>query len=160
MHNKNLALKLMLGITILLSSCTLSNAISPAAPTDTPAPTPSPTATPTPKPNEYIVIAQLNLWYFGKGCYGGFEAFDCSGKRTTPLTPALGETYASSDPKVLQQQIDWAAQNGVDAFSLEWTTPREIGGSLETNIDDAFLKAPNLSKIRSKPARQGMQKKS
>ena len=36
----------------------------------------------------------------------------------------------------------------MDAFSLEWTTPREIGGSLETNIDDAFLKAPNLNKIR------------
>lgn len=146
MRNKNLALKLMLGITALLCACTLSNAISPATPTNTP--TPSPTATPIPKPNEYIVIAQLNLWYFGKGCYGGFEAFDCSGKRTTPLTPALGETYASSDPKVLQQQIDWAAQNGVDAFSLEWTTPREVSGSLETNIDDAFLKAPNLSKIR------------
>jgi hypothetical protein len=108
--------------------------------------------TPTPaqpsKPNEYIVIAQLNLWYFGPGCYGGFEAFDCSGRRTSPFIPALGSTYTSADPKVIQQQIDWAWQNGVDAFSLEWTTPREIGGSLETGIDDAFLKAPNLSKIR------------
>jgi hypothetical protein len=150
MHNKNLIVKWMLGITILLCSCTLSNAISSVTPTNTPvpAPTASPTATPIPKPNEYIVIAQLNLWYFGTGCYGGFEAFDCSGKRTTPLIPALGATYTSSDPKVLQQQIDWASQNGVDAFSLEWTTPREIGGSLEPNIDDAFLKAPNLSKIR------------
>lgn len=147
MH-KILVSKLMLGMTILLSSCTLSNVIAPLTPTNTPAPTSSPTATPIPKPNEYIVIAQLNLWYFGTGCYGGFETFDCSGKRTTPLTPALGATYTSSDPKVLQQQIDWASQNGVDAFSLEWTTPREISGSLETNIDDAFLKAPNLSKIR------------
>ena len=52
----------------------------------------------TPKPNAYIVVAQLNLWYFGTGCYGGFEAYDCSGKCTTPFTPALGETYSSSDP--------------------------------------------------------------
>lgn len=110
----------------------------------------SPIAIPTviQKPNEYVVIAQLNLWYFGDGCYGGFEAFDCSGERTTPFEPALGHTYVSSDPAVLQQQIDWAADYGVDAFSLEWTTPRQISGSLETNIDDAFLKAPNLGRIR------------
>src|SRR5258708_18708779 len=112
--------------------------------------TPTASAAPTSSaiPNEYVVIAQLNLWYFGSGCYGGFEAFNCSGKRTTPLTPALGETYVSSDPKVIQQQIDWAADYGVDAFSLEWTTPRGIGHSLEDNIDDAFLKAPNLGRIR------------
>ncbi|MBE3142941.1 MAG: glycoside hydrolase family 99-like domain-containing protein [Planctomycetes bacterium] len=104
-----------------------------------------------PKPNDYIVIAQLNLWYFGAGCHGGFEDFDhCSGQRTTPFEPALGHTYTSSDPNVLQQQIDWAADYGVDAFSLEWTTPRGVGtaGSLEDNIDDAFLKSPNLARIR------------
>ncbi len=114
-----------------------------------------PTATLTvpttlPKPNDYIVIAQLNLWYFGAGCHGGFEDYSCSGRRTTPFEPALGHTYTSSDPYVLQQQIDWAADYGVDAFSLEWTTPRGVGtsGSLEDNIDDAFLKAPNLARIR------------
>ncbi len=112
----------------------------------TPAASLSPTSSAI--PNDYVVIAQLNLWYFGPGCYGGFEASNCSGKRTTPLTPALGATYISSDPKVIQQQIDWAADYGVDAFSLEWTTPRGIGHSLEDNIDDAFLKAPNLGRIR------------
>jgi hypothetical protein len=103
-----------------------------------------------PKPNDYIVIAQLNLWYGGPGCYGGFEDNHCTGKRTTPFEPALGHTYTSSNPQVLKQQIDWAADYGVDAFSLEWTTPRGIGtsGSLEDNIDDAFLKAPNLARIR------------
>jgi hypothetical protein len=104
--------------------------------------------TATPKPNNYIVVAQLNLWYFGTGCHGGFEAYDCSGKRSTPFEPALGHTYTSSDPHILRQQIDWAADYGVDAFSLEWTTPRGIGHSLENNIDDAFLKAPNLGRIR------------
>jgi hypothetical protein len=101
--------------------------------------------------NDYIVIAQLNLWYFGAGCNGGFEDYvNCSGRRTTPLEPALGHTYVSSDSWVLQQQIDWAADYGVDAFSLEWTTPRGVGtsGSLEDNIDDAFLKAPNLARMR------------
>jgi hypothetical protein len=103
------------------------------------------------KLNDFIVIAQLNLWYFGDGCHGGFEDFvRCSGRRTTPFEPALGHTYTSSNAHVIQQQIDWAADNGVDAFSLEWTTPRGVGtsGSMEDNIDDAFLRAPNLSRIR------------
>ena len=59
-----------------------------------------------------------------------------------------GETYYSADPAVIRQQIEWAAAYGVDAFSLEWMTPRGIPGSLEDNIDDAFLQAPNLFKIR------------
>jgi len=81
------------------------------------------------KPNDYIVIAQLNLWYGGPGCYGGFEDNLCTGRRTIPFEPALGHTYKSSDPEVLKQQINWAADYGVDAFSLEWTTPRGIGTS-------------------------------
>jgi Glycosyltransferase WbsX len=140
-----------LGIMGFLLACTfpgIAPTLLPTSPTLAPTASPTSTATRPPRPNEYIVIAQLNLWYHGTGCYGGFEAFDCSGKRTTPFIPALGATYTSSDPKVIQQQIDWAWQNGVDAFSLEWTTPRGIGGSLEENIDDAFLKAPNLDKIR------------
>jgi glycosyl transferase family WbsX len=135
------------------SSITATQATSaaPATPTSSPAPSTTPSPTNIPGPNEYIVIAQLNLWYFGAGCNGGFEDFvHCSGRRTTPFEPALGHTYISSDPRVLRQQIDWAADYGVDAFSLEWTTPRGIGtsGSLEDNIDDAFLRAGNLSRIR------------
>lgn len=98
--------------------------------------------------NQYVVVAQLNLWYYGPGCFGGFEAFNCSGQRNVLLTPYLGFTYRSVDPDVLHQQIEWAAEYGVDAFSLEWTTPRGVGGSLEPNIDDAFLKAPNLYKVK------------
>ena len=98
--------------------------------------------------NEYIVVAQMNLWYYGPGIYGGFESWDGSGARLTPLTPLLGETYFSSDPQVVRQQIDWAADHGVDAFSIEWTTPRGIPGSMEENLDDAFLAAENLWRIK------------
>lgn len=131
---------------------------APAGPTIAPiarptlAPTPTPDAQPTPTsipgPNEYVTIAQLNLWFHGSGCYGGFEAFDCSGQRSTSLTPLLGATYDSASQDVIRQQIDWAAEYGVDAFSIEWTTPRGIPGSVEDVLDDAFLTAPTLNKVR------------
>ena len=138
-------------ITLLVLLAVACNFSLPAAPTGGPASSATPSPTNIPGPNEYIVIAQLNLWFSGPGCNGGYEDFvHCSGRRTTPLEPALGHTYNSADPHVIQQQIDWAADYGVDAFSLEWTTPRGIGtsGSLEDTLDDAFLKAPNLSRIR------------
>lgn len=138
---------------ILLVSCatpvatSISQKETPTL-TNTLAPTNSPSPVVTPKPNNNIVVAQLNLWFTAPGCGGGWEQFNCSGKRNTLLTPELGAYYNSADPNVIKQQIEWAAANGVDAFSLEWTTPRGIGNSLENNIDDAFLKAPNLNKIR------------
>lgn len=100
------------------------------------------------KRNEYVVIAQLNFWYYGPGEFGGFE--DDHGNRVTPLTPLLGETYWASDPSVVYQQIEWAVEYGVDAFSIEWTTPRGIGccGSMEDTLDDVFLKSPNIHKVR------------
>ena len=104
----------IVGMTIILAACSAPTPTSvpvynPYIPTATstsevynpyissntstpPLPTQIPTATQPPLPNDYIVIAQLNLWFNGPGCNGGFEAFDCSGKRTTPLTPALGAT--------------------------------------------------------------------
>jgi hypothetical protein len=99
-------------------------------------------------PNEYIVIAQLNFWYYGPGKFGGFENDD--GSRMTPLTPLLGKTYAAADPNVVYQQIEWAVEYGVDAFSIEWTTPRGVGccGSMEDTLDDVFLKSPNIHKVR------------
>jgi hypothetical protein len=98
--------------------------------------------------NEYIVIGQLNFWYYGPGEFGGFENSD--GSRMTPLTPLLGETYRASDPSVVYQQIEWAVEYGVDAFSIEWTTPRGVGccGSMEDTLDDVFLKSPNIHKVR------------
>ena len=49
---------------------------------------------------------------------------------------------------MIRQQIEWATTYGVDAFSIEWTTPRGVPGSLEEVLDDNFLKAPTLSKVR------------
>jgi hypothetical protein len=150
-------------IVALLVSCNFPSPskLPPARPTFpptgstvTPAPfvSPTPTLTPSlglpPKPNKNIVIGQLNLWFHGPGCYGSFEQQNCSGKRNNPLIPALGTTYESADPAVIKQQIEWAAAYGVDAFSLEWTTPRGVENSLENDLDDAFLKAPNLNKVR------------
>lgn len=100
-----------------------------------------------PSPNEYIVIAQHNFWYFGPNQGGGFG--DGRGNRETPLTPLLGD-YWSSDPDVMFQQIEWAVEYGVDAFSIEWTTPRGVGccGSMEKTLDDVFLNSPNIHKVR------------
>jgi hypothetical protein len=137
---------LLLGI--LITSCNIPASSSTATSTNSPAPSAAPVATTIPGPNEYITIAQLNLWFHGPGCYGGFEAFNCSGKRTTNLTPLLGKTYDSASKDVIQQQIEWASEYGVDAFSIEWTTPREVPGSVEDILDDNFLKAPNLDKMR------------
>ena len=105
-------------------------------------------AFPLTKSNEYIVIGQLNFWYYGPGQWGGFE--DDDGNRNTPLTPLLGETYRAGDPSVVYRQIEWAVEYGVDAFSIEWTTPRGVGccGSMEDTLDDVFLKSPNIHKIR------------
>jgi hypothetical protein len=97
--------------------------------------------------NEYIVVAQLNLWYFGEGCYGGFEDYDCEGNPVVSITPLQG-LYHSSDPQVIKNQINWAVEYGVDAFSIEWISPRYRPGSLEENMDDHLLVAPDIHKIR------------
>jgi len=100
------------------------------------------------RPNEHIVIAQLNFWYYGPGQGGGFG--DGKGNRETPLTPLLGD-YWSSDPSVVYQQIEWAVEYGIDAFSIEWTIPRGMIScctSMEDTLDDVFLKSPNIYKVR------------
>jgi len=99
-------------------------------------------------PNEYIVIAQLNLWYYGSGPAGGFENPD--GSRSTPFTPLLGKAYYSADPDVVYQQIEWAVEYGVDAFSIEWDSPGDIslGIPMEKTMDEVFLVSPNIHKIR------------
>jgi hypothetical protein len=99
--------------------------------------------------NEYVTIAQLNFWFSGAGPYGGFENPD--GSRATPFTPYYGDTYNVADPDWMYQQIEWAVEYGVDAFSIEWTTPagaEEGGGTMEDIIDYVFLKSPNIHKVR------------
>jgi len=97
--------------------------------------------------NSNVVIGQLNLWYYGAGQNGGFDAWDGSGRPMVKLKPLLGK-YHSSDPRVVRRQIAWAADYGVDVFSIEWISPRGEPGSIEDNLDDAFLRAPNLCRVR------------
>ncbi len=140
---------------LIMAACTTKPATPGRVPTKFPVsktsipPTITSTIAPTsiPDPGEYIVIAQLNFWYYGPGPGRGFS--DDSGQFTTPFVPALGY-YFASDPNIVEQQIDWAADYGVDAFSIEWTTPRGVGccGSMEDTLDDVFLKAPNLDRTR------------
>jgi len=97
-----------------------------------------------PEPNEYIVVSQLNLWFFGP------ESFQTNqGNRNTPLYPLLGD-YWSEDPEVVEQQIEWAVEYGVDAFSIEWDSPNEdsLGIPMERIMDEVLLVAPNIHKIR------------
>ena len=58
--------------------------------------------------------------------------------------PALGE-YNSRDPRVAAQHIEWAASAGIDFFTLDWWPTRPQQNSA---IDEGFLRAPNLSKIK------------
>jgi hypothetical protein len=97
--------------------------------------------------NEYIVVAQLNLWYNGPGCYGGFEDYDCEGNSVISITPLQG-LYYSRNSGVIKNQIYWAVQYGVDAFSIEWISPRGQPGSWEKNMDDHLLIAPDIHKMR------------
>lgn len=98
--------------------------------------------------NDYVVIGQLNFWYYGLGELGGFE--DAQGNRMTPLTPLLSKTCWASHPVVVYKQIAWAVEYGEDALFIEWTTPRSMGccGSMEDTLDDIFLKSRSIHKVR------------
>lgn len=63
-----------------------------------------------------------------------------------PKVPAWGYTD-EKDPKVMAQKIDAAADNGVDVFIFDWYH-YEDGPFLNQCIDDGFLKAPNVGKIK------------
>lgn len=97
--------------------------------------------------NKNILVAQDNLWFHGTGPFSAFMTYDNSGTFVTPMTPALG-FYDSSSIADNEKQIDMAADNGIDAFSQEWISPLGEGGSLEDPLDNAFLAAPNICRIR------------
>jgi hypothetical protein len=97
--------------------------------------------------NKVVVIAQDNLWFHGLSDYSAFVAWDGSGRRTSPYEPWIG-FYDLALRKDNERQIALAADNGVDAFSQEWISPRGEPGSLEEPLDEAFLKARNLCRIK------------
>jgi hypothetical protein len=52
-----------------------------------------------------------------------------------------------SDPTVMSQKIDAAADNGIDAFIFDWYHYND-GPFLEGALDNGFLKAPNRSRLK------------
>ena len=97
--------------------------------------------------NKVVVIAQDNLWFHGLRNDSAFVAWDGSGKRTSPFEPWIG-FYDLAKRADIERQIALAADNGVDALSQEWIAPLGTPGSLEADLDNAFLKARNLCRIR------------
>lgn len=97
--------------------------------------------------NKVVVVAQHNLWFHRLRNDSAFVAWDGSGRRTSPYEPWIG-FYDMSKRADIERQIALAADNGVDAFSSEWISPLGSPGSLEADLDNAFLKARNLCRIR------------
>ena len=97
--------------------------------------------------NPNILVAQDNLWFHGLSDH---SAFSDPRDPTTPVNdfrPLLG-FYDKSKRTTSEQSIDLAVDNGIDAFSQEWIAPRGEPGSMEADMDDAFLEARNLCRMR------------
>jgi hypothetical protein len=63
-----------------------------------------------------------------------------------PNVPLWGYTD-ESDPAVMAQKIDAAADHGIDAFIFDWYRYND-GPFLDRPIDEGFLKAPNNNRIK------------
>ena len=90
-------------------------------------------------PDQYIVGAHYYPWYGDEHHW-----VDPPYERTHLLDPYLGE-YHCGDPAVAEQQIQWAADYGIDVLSLEWWGPATNGVE---NLNTGFFQAENLSRIR------------
>jgi hypothetical protein len=97
--------------------------------------------------NRTVVIAQDNLWFHGLQDNSAFVSYDGTGQLTSPYQPWIGY-YDESYRDVNEKQIALAADNGVDALSQEWIAPLGEPGSLESDLDSAFLQARNLCRIK------------
>ncbi len=63
-----------------------------------------------------------------------------------PKVPLWG--YADeSDPQVMAQKIDAAADHGIDAFIFDWYYYND-GPFLEAALDEGYLKAPNRARLK------------
>jgi hypothetical protein len=63
-----------------------------------------------------------------------------------PNVPAWGYTD-ESDPKVMAQKIDAAADHGIDAFIFDWYH-YDDGPFLQRGLDEGFLKAKNVGRLK------------
>lgn len=61
-----------------------------------------------------------------------------------PQVPVI-DPYISSDPSVAEQHIEWAADAGVDFFSLNYWHDND---DLNARIDQGFLQASNIERIK------------
>ena len=112
-------------------------------------------------PSKYIYpIPQVDLTEDARvgAYYFAYSATDWNGKRE--YTPLLGNNYSATDPAVMQQQIQWADQGGVNFFAFKWdgTTGNSVldnfksvssTGSTKMVIEysTAHLKATNASPL-------------
>ncbi len=106
----------------------------------------SPAIHPTGDSNPNILIAQDNLWFHGLGPSSAFGG-PASATRTTLLTPALG-FYDKNSRSVSEATIELSSAHGIDALSEEWIAPAGEPGSMEDQLDGAFLAARNLCRTR------------
>ncbi len=88
-----------------------------------------------------------------KAEYPGFTEWDLVKKakprfpgHKQPKVPVWGYVD-ESDPKVMAQKIDLAADHAVDAFIFDWYY-YDDGPYLERALDEGFLNAPNNSRIK------------
>jgi hypothetical protein len=106
----------------------------------------SPGLHPTGDPNPNILVAQDNLWFHGLGPNSAFGG-PASATRTTLLTPSLG-FYDKNSRSVSEATIELSSARGIDALSQEWIAPAGEPGSMEDQLDGAFLAARNLCRTR------------
>jgi hypothetical protein len=106
----------------------------------------APALHPTGDSNPNILIAQDNLWFHGLGPNSAFGG-PAPATRTTLLTPALG-FYDRNSRSVSEATIELSSSHGIDALSEEWIAPAGEPGSMEDQLDGAFLAARNLCRTR------------
>ncbi len=106
----------------------------------------APALHPTADPNPNVLVAQDNLWFHGLGTASAFGG-PSAATRTTLVTPALG-FYDKNSRSVSEATIELASSHGIDALSEEWIAPAGEPGSMEDQLDGAFLKARNLCRTR------------
>lgn len=82
-----------------------------------------------PPEHDKLVGAYLYLWYGGPRGEGWV--------RDTPAEPVLGE-YISMDQDVVDQQIAWAVNHGINWFLINWAAP---GGYEDRAVQEVFLES-------------------
>jgi len=112
---------------------------------------------PSPRADGY----QVAVYYFpnwhrraagpgGKEVFGEWDRLAAARQRfdghVQPKTPLWG-AQDETDPAVMAQKIDAAADHGVDAFLFDWYY-NDHGTFLERPLNEGYLKAPNHRRVK------------